>query len=146
MKAGARTLEGCAGPSCCRTHSQAGRKPRTNLLCHLLECMLCATTHHVMLPNAPCLPTACLLTAWPVTPAPCSPLVKSGVHTTTPANPGCSLCSASHSCCSLSSQLPVHGTCAWRHHVLDGFVRLVGPASLGNFLSIGAAVFPEFGG
>jgi hypothetical protein len=102
---------------------------RSNLVCHPLEHVLSAATCHVMLPDAPCLPAACLLTAWPATPVPCSPLMKSGVHTMTPANPGCSLCSASYSCYSLSSQLPVHGTHAQRHRALDGFVRLVGPVS-----------------
>jgi hypothetical protein len=43
---------------------------RSNLVCHPLERVLSAATHHVTLPDAPCLPAAHLLTAWPVTPVP----------------------------------------------------------------------------
>jgi hypothetical protein len=139
-------LEGRALPLCCCACSQAGGKQGPTCLCHLPKCVLCATAHHVMLPNACYLPVNCLLTTWPATPVPCSPLMKSGVSTMTPANPGCSPCSASHSCCSLLSQLPVHGTDARRHRAPDDFVRSVGPASLGSLLSVGAAVFSEFRG
>jgi hypothetical protein len=143
-------FQGTVGGACSalvllRALSSRG-EARSNLLCHPLEHVLCATTRHVTLSDAPCLPAARLLTAWPATPVPCSPLAKSGVRTATPANPGCSLCSASYSCCSLSSQLPVHGTRTRRHRALDGFVRSVGPVSPGNLLSVGAAVFSEFGG
>jgi hypothetical protein len=64
------TVEGCALPLCCCTHSQAGGKQGPTCLCHLPKCMLCATACHVMLPNACYLPANCLLTAWPVTPVP----------------------------------------------------------------------------
>jgi hypothetical protein len=105
------------------SHALSSRgEARSNLVCHPLERVLCAATCHVTLPDAPCLPAARLLTTWPVTPVPCSPLTKSGVCTMTPANPGCSLCLASYSCCSLSSWLPVHGMHVQRHRVLDGFV------------------------
>jgi hypothetical protein len=50
---------------------------RSNLVCHLLEHVLSAATCHVMLPDAPCLPAARLLTAWPVTPVPVVTTVSS---------------------------------------------------------------------
>jgi hypothetical protein len=43
---------------------------RSNLVCHPLERVLSAATRHVTLPDAPCLPAARLLTAWPGTPVP----------------------------------------------------------------------------
>jgi hypothetical protein len=53
----------------CRTEP-VEEDAKTNLLCHPLERVLCAATRHVTLPDAPCLPAARLLTAWPATPVP----------------------------------------------------------------------------
>jgi hypothetical protein len=108
---------------CCRTEP-VEEDAKTNCLCHLSEPVLYAAARHVMvscgrscLPAvlllALCLPTvpfACLLTAWPMTPVPCSPLAKSGVRTVTSADLGGWGCLASRSRCSLSSWLPSRGT------------------------------------